>query len=353
MANIERRQSKDGILSFRVKVRLRGHRPVSETFRRLTDARHWAQSTEAAIRERRYFKTSESTRHTLAEMVDRFCDTELPKLPKVARLMRAQLGWWRSHLGHLVLADVAPSEISAARDRLLHGGSGSASSIKPATVNRYLAALSIAFSAASKEWGWLEENPVRKVKKLREPRGRVRYLDDDERKRLLAACRESSNPFIYMLVVLALSTGVRKSELLTLRWPAVDLKRGHITLHETKNDERRSVPLTGHALELLRAHGRVRRLKSDLLFPSARNPAKPIAIQDPWTKSLLKAGISDFRFHDLRHSAASYLAMNGASLVEIASVLGHKTLQMVKRYAHLSEQHTAQVVGAMNKSIFG
>jgi len=78
-----------------------------------------------------------------------------------------------------------------------------------------------------------------------------------------------------------------------------------------------------------------------------------MSLRAPWLAALKKAGVADFRFHDLRHSAASYLAMNGASLAEIAEVLGHKTLQMVRRYAHLSEAHTAGVVSRMNAKIFG
>jgi len=99
--------------------------------------------------------------------------------------------------------------------------------------------------------------------------------------------------------------------------------------------------------------GKIRRLDTDLLFPSKNNAkTKPIHLRDPWKKALTAAQIDDFRFHDLRHSAASYLAMNGASLVEIADILGHKTLSMVKRYSHLSEAHTASVVSSMNEKIF-
>jgi integrase len=92
---------------------------------------------------------------------------------------------------------------------------------------------------------------------------------------------------------------------------------------------------------------------SPLVFPSPREPNRPWESRAAWLTAIEKAKLEDFRFHDLRHSAASYLAMNGASLNEIAEVLGHKTLAMVKRYAHLSEVHTAGVVESMNKKIFG
>jgi len=106
------------------------------------------------------------------------------------------------------------------------------------------------------------------------------------------------------------------------------------------------LPLAGRASELLRQMASVRRLGSNAVF-AGRN-GKALFPRDAWEAALVKAEISDFRFHDLRHTAASYLAMSGATLAEIAEVLGHRTLQMVKRYAHLTEQHTSSVVSRMN-----
>jgi integrase len=152
---------------------------------------------------------------------------------------------------------------------------------------------------------------------------------------------------------------MRQSEIMGLTWDDVDLHQGRITLHETKNGERRVVPVVGKALDMLKDHAKVKRINNSLLFPGkidpqkSNKPIKPMDLRSPWEAALKKANIEDFRFHDLRHSAASYLAMNGATLAEIAEVLGHKTLQMVKRYAHLSEAHTAGVVARMNKQIFG
>ena len=226
-----------------------------------------------------------------------------------------------------------------------------------------MSALSHAFTVAVNEWGWLENSPMRKVKKPKEPRGRVRFLSDDEtydgklikgeRTRLLKACKQSNNAYLYPVVVLALSTGMRSGEIMELTWDAVDLHQGRITLHETKNGERRVVPLVSKALELLKNHAKIRRIDTPLLFPGKTKAHKPMDLRAPWLEALKAAQIDDFRFHDLRHSAASYLAMNGASLAEIAEVLGHKTLQMVKRYSHLSEAHTTSVVNRMNEQIFG
>jgi integrase len=285
--------------------------------------------------------------------VDRYIRDVLPRKPKSFAKQSAQLAVWKERIGDLTLANVTPALIAEHRDQLAREITVRGQQRSPATVNRLMAALSHAFTIAVKEWGWLDDSPMRRVSKLKEPRGRVRFLSGDERTRLLHACRESSNPYLYPAVVFSLSTGARRMEIMSLRWADIDVQRGMIVLHETKNDERRALPLQGHALALIKELGKVRRLDTDLLLPSQTNPNKPMELRAPWEHALQKADITDFRWHDLRHSAASYLAMNGATLAEIAEILGHKTLAMVKRYSHLSEQHTSRVVAKMNATIFG
>lgn len=341
MANIQTRRTSDGKVRYRVQVRLRGYPPQSATFERRTDARKWAQATEAAIREGRHFSTVEARRHTLGDLVDRYVRDVLPNKPRIAGAQRAQLLWWKSAIGERTLADVTPALVGEQRDALRRARG-------PATTNRYLAAISHAFTIAVNEWGWLQENPCRKVRRLTEPRGRVRFLDEDEQRRLLHACRESPLPALYPVVLLAVSTGARRNEVLGLRWRDVDFNARAIRLEETKNTERRAVPLTGAAHDTLQRWAKVRRIDTDLVFPR-RDGQQPVEIRHYFGKALEAAGVEDFRFHDLRHTAASYLAMSGATLAEISNVLGHKTLAMVKRYAHMTEQHTSAVVERMNE----
>ena len=353
MANIEKRTSQSGELSYRAKIRLKGHPAESATFERLTDAKRWVQATEASMREGRYFKTSEAKKHTLSELVDRYIKTVLPRKPKSQVLQTAQLTKWKEEIGSYTIADVTPALLISCRDKMQNEPLNEKGRYRtPATLNRYMAALSHAFTIAIKEWNWLETNPTLKIDKLKEPRGRVRFLSDEERQRLLDVCKKSESKYLYKIVVLALSTGARRNEIIKLDWKDLDLNRAVITLHDTKNNERRILPLRGHAMDLMKEHSKVRNLHCHYVFTSD-NECKPIDIRTAWETALKKANIEDFRFHDLRHSAASYLAMNGASLAEIAEVLGHKTLQMVKRYAHLSEAHTASVVERMNNKIFG
>lgn len=352
MANIEKRVSQDGKATYRVKVRLKGFPTQNATFERLTDARKWAQNTESAIREGRHFKTTEAKRRTLGQLIDRYIEDVLPSKPKNSKNTLLHLTWWKEELGSFSLADISPAMIAEKRDHLASGITKRNTKRSPSTVVRYMAALSHAFTIAVKEWGWLEDSPMRRVTKPKEPRGRVRFLSDEERARLLTECKNSDSEMLYLAVVLALSTGARRMEILGLQWQDIDLQRGFITLHETKNGDRRALPLAGHALELMKQHAKVRHVNCPLVFPS-KNFKNPIDLRTPFENALKRAEIMDFRWHDLRHSCASYLAMNGASLAEIAEILGHKTLQMVKRYAHLSEAHTSKVVARMNEKIFG
>ena len=224
--------------------------------------------------------------------------------------------------------------------------------------------LSHIFSTAVK-LQWCERNPVESASKPKISNKRVRFLREDDRTSLLQACKTSENEDIYLVVVLAISTGMRKGEIMGMKWEAVtffeDRSRAKLLLsaEDTKNSTQRSALIASHAYELL--HKRranvttpetVNSLKG-LIFPSAVNPQKPVDLRTPWETVLKRAKISDFKFHDLRHTAASYMAMNGATTLEIKEALGHKSTAMAERYSHLSESHVDDVVLKMNERHFG
>ena len=234
--------------------------------------------------------------------------------------------------------------MSECRDELLQKRSA-------ATANRYRSALSHVFTIAIKEWQWLGRSPLEMVSKPKEKNARVRFLTLDEIKALLQAASHEKRKPLCLIVLMALSTGARKMEILTLKWSDVDMERGVAVTHDTKNSESRTLHLSGPALAELVEYSQYRHPKSKLVFPN-RFGDEPVDIQDEFKRALKLAGIQEFHFHDLRHTAASYMAMNGANASDIAEVLGHKSLDMVKRYAHLSKKHTAGVVASMNEKIF-
>lgn len=358
MANIEKRTSKDGKTSYRVKIRLKGRQPETATFKRLTDAKRWATQTEAAIREGRYFHSAAGKGKTLSDAIDRYSRDLLPNL-KDQKHRQAHLEWWRKKLGQTEIGDITSVLIMEYRDELKATPYKVGNTLRPrsdATVNRYVASLSPVMAAAANEWGWILNNPCQKVRRGGETRGRTRFLSSDERKALLAACDKATDtPELKIIVLLAITTGGRRGEIAGLSWRDVDLKRRRITFVDTKNGETRSAPLVGPALGALKDWAKVRPLSDTAyVFPGRTDKTKnkPLDFERAWRTALKRAELADFKFHDLRHTAASYLAMNGAGIREIADVLGHKTLAMVQRYSHLTEDHKSSIVERMANAIF-
>jgi integrase len=352
MATIEERITDTGT-SYRVKVRLKGHPVQQATFTSKTKAKQWATQTEAAIREGRYFPSSIIKAKTLADAIERYSSDYLPELKDSAG--RAMLlGWWLKHYGAYSLPHLTSELLSKARDQLSKtpkqqkSTNAPAKLLSPARVNRYLSALSPVLTACVKEWGWLEFNPMEKVRKKKEPQGIVRFLSKEERNNLLAVLRQPQTPaYLLPVVLLGIFTGARRENILSLTWQQVDFDRRVIQLPETKNGERQALPLVEPAYSELLAWRDKARKDSLLVFAGKINPNAHVSINHTWRTALARAGITNFRFHDLRHSFASELAMSGASLAEIAAGTGHKSLSMVKRYAHLSHDHTASVVERM------
>ena len=216
---------------------------------------------------------------------------------------------------------------------------------KPSTVHRYLMYLSAVLDFAV-ECDWLETNPMQRIRKPSPGRGRVRFLTEDECPRLLHACRENSKAFLYPMVMIALSTGGRKNEIRTLRWPAVDFAQGVVRFLKTKTHEPRSVPLVGEARSVLEELAQRRPPASAWVFPQA-NGREAVHIDYAWTVAMQRAGITNFRFHDLRHTFASYMCMSGATLLDVAAVLGHRKIQNTMQYSHLLHSHVSDTVATM------
>ncbi len=351
MASIEKRKGINGDSQYRVRIRMVGAPDISQTFSKLTDAKSWAAKTENMIREDKYFSHLKAKQHTLAEAIDKYMENKLPERPKLERFYKVYLELWKKFIGDYTLSQITPAIINEGRNKIAEVKHKDKHAKGPATLNRYLAALSSVMTYTFKDLEWIEVNPMAKVSKLSEPRGRVRYLSDEERKALLEEAQKAENPYLYPVVVVALSTGARKMEVLSLTWDNVDFEERRAILQDTKNGERRSIPLVSSALKVLQELYEKRK-NSPYVFPS-KNGLAPFDIKRSWEKAVENAKLDDFRFHDLRHTAASYLIMNSASLGEIADILGHKTLAMVKRYAHLSDKHKQSVVEKMNKKIFG
>jgi integrase len=220
---------------------------------------------------------------------------------------------------------------------------------KPGTINRHITILKHMFTKAA-EWDMVEEEVskrVHKVKLLEEQNARLRYLAKDECDRLIEACDKHLKP----IVITALHTGMRKGEILNLKWDNVDLKHGFILLDRTKNGERREIPISETVKNVLQAI--VRRLDVSYIFYEASSGSPYRNVQRSFNSALKRAKIRDFRFHDLRHTFASHLVMAGVDLTTIRELLGHKTLTMTLRYAHLAPSHKVKAMELLNETLTG
>jgi len=216
--------------------------------------------------------------------------------------------------------------------------------VSPATVNRSLACLKTMFNKAI-AWGKFDGvNPVTKVGMCKEKAIRLRYLEKEEILRLIENCSPALKP----VVILAVNTGMRHGEIFNLKWHDVDFKRDVICLLETKSGEKREVPMNEvvkHELIKVRKHP-----KSPYIFCHPNGERVRDIRKSFWT-ALKKSGIKDFRFHDLRHTAASQLVMAGVDLNTVREILGHNTIEMTLRYAHLSPNHKKRAVDVLGESI--
>jgi integrase len=215
-----------------------------------------------------------------------------------------------------------------------------AGQVSPSTVANELSLLRHCLRLA-RRWGYITTVP--EIVLPKRPEGRLRYLDAAEIGKLVKACRESRNRYLGAAVVLALHTGMRKGEILGLEWERVDLSTARLTLVQTKSGKPRGIPMGGAVYEALIALQPDATRRVGRLFPTG-NDRRGSQIRKAFEKAMTRAGITGFRFHDLRHTAASHLVMRGATLQEIKEILGHSDIRMTLRYAHLSPAHLRSAV---------
>jgi len=219
-----------------------------------------------------------------------------------------------------------------------------------ATVNRYFSSLSSLLSYAVRELNWMPVNPCVKMKKLKENPGRDRVLSEVEIERLLTSCRQSRSPYLYCIVLIALTTGARQGEILNLEWNHIDFDNKLAYLKKTKNGRPRSIHLSEPVHAELENLYKKRDLMKPLVFAS-KTAFGRVDIKKAWQQALKKAGIVNCRMHDMRHTFATMAAAQGASNLELATAMGHRTLEMLQRYTHLDAQMSKKFTNTISKQI--
>jgi integrase len=315
MATIRRRGA-----TWQVQVRRQGFSTLSRTFRLKADAEQWGRQKEAEIdRGELPVDTRVLRSHTLADLLERYGASIVPRKRAADRehyILRVIL---RHPMARLSLHRLSPAEIARYRDDRLAVVSGD-------TVRRELAIVRHCLEVARNEWGFmLPSNPVHQIKLPRPNNPRERRVTASELERLLAACDSGASHWLPAVIQLAVETGMRRSELLAMRWNDVNFEARTVLLRNTKNGHPRTVPLSPRAREIMLEIPRV----TDTVFAVSGN-----AVRLAWERLKRRAGVSGLRFHDLRHEAVSRFFEKGLNMPEVAAISGHRDPRMLMRYTH-------------------
>ena len=343
------------VIGYQAIIRKRGQPSQTKTFRTKRDAERWARQIENEMDRGVFQPRAESERTTVNALMDRYAREVLPTQKgghrEVSRVKHVKEG-----LGQYSLAALTSSLIADYRDARLK-------IVGPQSVKHELGLLQRALKKGAQEWGIALPGgiPTFLVKKPSLPASRNRRLVDDEEDRLLTACADARNPWLRSVVVFAIETAMRAGEIVEtwkqepsgamdangkhlqvkvsigLLWENVDLKKRTAHLPKTKNGEARTVPLSSRAVTVLDA---LPRSMSGRVFGITYE-----AMKQAFDRACKRAGIDDLRFHDLRHEAVSRLFEKGFNPMEVSTISGHKTLQMLKRYTHLRAEDLAKRMG--------
>lgn len=317
---------------WQARVRRQGYPDITKSFQGRQDAERWARSVESDIDRGSYVSHTEAQKTTLADLIQRYMAEVLPSMKGAPEDSIRLKAICRRPICKNSIAALTPAKVAEYRDLRL-------TEVAAGTVVRELAYLSSIINHGRREWGIHANNPVALVRKPTQPKGRQRVLTSAERERLLAELQPTGRRNVWMLsvVLLALETGMRRSELLALRWGDINLDRRTATLHMTKNGDSRVVPLSTSAAQTLAAMPRS--------ICGAVFPITACALAANFDKAVARAQLPDLHFHDLRHTAITLMATKLPNLIELAAVSGHKSLKMLQRYYHPSPQALALKLG--------
>ena len=309
---------------WQVQIRRYGVKPETKTFPTRDEAKIWARLIESEIDRGIYVSRYEAEHITFSELVHRY-QKEVTPTKKSASREISRLKCLDKFFGEVTLARINSEMVAYFRDERL------SLNLSGATVIKDLNTLSHIIDTAIKEWGlYIPQNPVKNIRKPRVNNSRSRRLSNGEEIILLAKCREHSL-MMESVVIFAIETAMRLGEIINLNWSDIDMERKIATLFHTKNGEVRQVPLSNAAIASVRTLPRhIASLKVFWRWKAVSS------FESSWQRVLAKSEIKNFRFHDLRHEATSRLFEMNLNMMEVSTITGHKTLQMLKRYTHLS-----------------
>ena len=314
MATFRKRADK-----WQARVQRSGQSSLAKSFNTKADAVKWARHTESQLDLGTL--APKAAMPLLDRIVERYLAEVTPTKKGAAQELNRGRQIARTSLGSMQLDKITSEVVSKYRDGRLRGVSNN-------TVRLELAFISVVFEQCAKEWGYKVSNPVKQIRIPKPGKPRQRRLGPGEEEALLAACAASSATYLHSLVVLAIETGMRFGELVSITWDNVDLDARTIHLADTKNGHARTVPLSTRALEAI---NRMISPHESKVFAQHRG-----TIRAAFGAALKRSGVgSDLRFHDLRHEAVTRLFEKGLNPIEVGMISGHRSMSMLQRYTHL------------------
>ncbi len=319
--------------SYRARITRKGESTISKSFKTEYDAQKWVRQIEVQIELGIYLEEPKKKliRHdiSLPDAISKYISTHtIHKLNH--RTEAGILGLISKRWENRKLSSIQKQDVLMLKEDLLKCGRAAS------TVNHYINAISQLFQVAVNEWEFKLNNPTAGIKRMTEPQGRMKRLLPESEKILLTYSSDTSILPLSSIIIIAIETGMRSAEILSMRWEDIDLENRRVLLRHTKNGESRSVPLTSRAKnELLNLSSSQ---DSELVFPYCRWQVRRQFIKAVNKAKLTHKGVqnpfNDLRFHDLRHEALSRLSDKGLNVIELAHISGHRTLSMLKRYTH-------------------
>jgi integrase len=295
------------------------------------------------VREKRFLDVKKDYKTTLGELVKEYVENYKHQA-SFESLKSYSLENFKVHFGERTyLSQIRYLDLETYRNHLKQKATRHKGVRADASVNREMAAIRHLFSKAV-EWEMIDQNPFEQGKSLllKASNQRIRYLTEEEIDRLLEECKSAKH--LYRVVICAINTGMRKGEILSLRWEQI--RNGFIYLAKTKTKNPREIPINKDLAQMFKEIRKEQGLSSKHVF--IYNSRVVQKVHKGFRAALKRAGIEDFKFHDLRHTFASHVIMRGGSLKDVQELLGHKTVTMTLRYAHLSQEHKMNAVNLLN-----
>jgi integrase len=356
MVRYYKRNNKNGT-SYQARIRIKGYHEITQTFKLKSEAQAWAEPIEQQMKNGTYKETPTEISINdnqiklvyVSDLINYFRTEIAPKRYSYSEKYNVMYEWWEDKIGKIKVRELSASILSSCKQALITEKItvGTRTTTRSNnTINKYLMCMSAVLTYAANELELIDMNPMSKIRSMSKPRKDPRFLSDEEIKAFSSGCQKHSL-MIYIFFLIALKTGGRFNEVRHLEVKDLDFLNNRVYFLNTKNKTHRAVHLDATTLGLIEKYMESKKIKSGYIFANDKKGIQLYEIKGVLNQIIKDAGIKNFRIHDIRHTTASIMAQNGATLLEIAEVLGQKSLTVTRNYSHLTRKHTEELLASI------